>query len=387
MHDPQVLIVGAGLAGLAVGRALLSRGVSAEIVDRATAFPVAGAGLYLPGNGVRAIAALGLADPLAASAVRIPHQRILNHRGRLLKTIDLQRVWGPVGPCVGIRRMDLHRILLDGATGVPIRPGITVTALTQTRESVSVQFADGRTRSYGVVIGADGIHSSIRRLVFGDIPARPVGQISWRFIADDACGVTTWTAMLARGRAFLMLPVGPDGLYCYADLLRHGVEPTLPWSDGAEKGPARTRIHERDALRALFRDFAEPVPRLLGQLDRVDAIHVGPIEEVCLERWVDRRVVLVGDAAHATSPNMAQGASMALEDALVLADALASADPPLDALAAFAGRRRARVRWVQQRTHQRDRIRNLPSWLRDLSLRLAGGAIYKADYRPLFDQP
>ena len=387
MHDPQVLIVGAGIAGLAVGRALLSRGVSGEIVDRATAFPVAGAGLYLPGNGVRAITALGLADPLAARSVRIPQQRILNHHGRLLTRIDLRRVWGRIGPCVGIRRADLHRILLDGAAGVPIRLGTTVRAVTQTPENVLVQFEDGLARSYDVVIGADGINSSIRRLVFGDIQPRDVGQISWRFVADDPCGVTTWTAMLARGRAFLMVPVGLDGLYCYADLMRRGAEATFPWSDAAEKGHVGSHDHDRDALRTLFRDFAEPVPRILAQLDRVDEIHVGPIEEVDLDRCVDRRVVLVGDAAHATSPNMAQGASMALEDAQILAAALSSGDSPLEALAAFAARRRARVRWVQQRTHHRDRIRDLPSWLRNLSLRIAGVAIYKADYRPLFDEP
>jgi 2-polyprenyl-6-methoxyphenol hydroxylase-like FAD-dependent oxidoreductase len=223
-----------------------------------------------------------------------------------------------------------------------------------------------------VVIGADGINSSIRRLAFGDVQPRDVGQISWRFVADEPCGVTTWTVMLARDRAFLMMPVGLGGLYCYADLMRRRGEETVP---------------ARDTLRAVFDDFAEPVPRLLPQLERVDAIHVGPIEEIDLDRCVDRRVVLVGDAAHATSPNMAQGASMALEDAQILAAALSSGDSPLEALAAFAARRRARVRWVQQRTRHRDRIRQLPSWLRNLSLRIAGGAIYKADYRPLFAEP
>ena len=233
--------------------------------------------------------------------------------------------------------IDIERTANRGESAARSRASVAGSHETKAIRGAPIRSTIARAAGeYGVVIGADGIHSSIRRLVFGDIP-RPVGQISWRFIADDACGVTTWTAMLARGRAFLMMPVGSGGLYCYADLLRHGAETTFPWSDGAEKGPARSRVHERDALRALFGDFAEPVPRLLAQLDRVDAIHVGPIEEVYPERCVDRFVVLVGDAAHATSPNMAQGASMAVEDALVLADALASADPPRDALAAFAG--------------------------------------------------
>ena len=106
-----------------------------------------------------------------------------------------------------------------------------------------------------------------------------------------------------------------------------------------------------------------------------------------MDRFVDRRVVLVGDAAHATSPNMAQGASMALEDALILSGALTSARSPIHALEAFAVRRRSRIDWVKQRTHRRDRIRRLPTLLRNLSLRLMGSAIYKTDYRPLFDEP
>jgi 2-polyprenyl-6-methoxyphenol hydroxylase-like FAD-dependent oxidoreductase len=97
--------------------------------------------------------------------------------------------------------------------------------------------------------------------------------------------------------------------------------------------------------------------------------------------------VLIGDAAHATSPNMAQGASMALEDALVLAPLLAMHESPSAALSAFCERRRARIRWVRQQTHRRDRIRNMPAPLRNLALRCAGQALYRRDYRPLLEEP
>ena len=106
-----------------------------------------------------------------------------------------------------------------------------------------------------------------------------------------------------------------------------------------------------------------------------------------MDPCVNGRLVLIGDAAHATSPNMAQGASMALEDALILTNTLRSSGSAVEALATFAARRRDRVRWVRQRTHKRDRIRGLPPLLRDLALRLAGNAIYEADYRPLFAEP
>ena len=138
---------------------------------------------------------------------------------------------------------------------------------------------------------------------------------------------------------------------------------------------------------ALFADFGEPVPSILSGLENFDSIHFSPIEEVVLDSSICGRVVLLGDAAHATSPNMAEGASMALEDALVLAQMLAMHASPEEALSAFTKRRRTRIRWVQQRTHRRDRIRALPSSLRNLALRLAGTAIYQRDYRMLFEKP
>jgi len=368
----RILIVGGGIAGLALGRALRAQGVVPEIIERAASWPAAGTGLYLPANGVRALGTLGLADALLARAVRMSHQRILDHTGRRLAEIDLATLWGPVGPCVGITRNELHRILLDGAAGVPMRLGSSVTALGLEGDEVNVAFADGSTGHYDLVVGADGINSSIRRIAFGIRP-RHLGQVSWRFLVDHSGAIETWTAMLGRRRAFLALPVGPNRLYCYADLASPAAE------DPAER--------DLDRFRKLFADFSEPVPSILGELASFDSIHFSPIEEVVVDTWAQGRVVLIGDAAHATSPNMAEGASMALEDALVLSQLLTTQRSPVEALSAFSERRRARISWVQQRSHRRDRIRTLPVTLRNLALRLAGTAIYRRDYRPLFERP
>jgi 2-polyprenyl-6-methoxyphenol hydroxylase-like FAD-dependent oxidoreductase len=227
--------------------------------------------------------------------------------------------------------------------------------------------------TYDLVIGADGIHSSIRQLVFGSIAPRYLGQVSWRFLVDQSCGIETWTAMLASRRAFLAMPVGPNRLYCYADL----AIPTTEDPTG----------RDLDRFRVLFADFGEPVPSILRELENFDAIHFSPIEEIVVDSAICGRVVLLGDAAHATSPNMAEGAAMALEDALVLAQMLALHGSLEEALSAFTNRRRTRIRWVQQRTHRRDRIRALPVPLRNLALRLAGTAIYQRDYRMLFEKP
>jgi 2-polyprenyl-6-methoxyphenol hydroxylase-like FAD-dependent oxidoreductase len=369
----RILIVGGGIAGLALGRALRERGFVPEIVERAASWPAGGTGLYLPGNGVRALGALGLADKVLARAVGMSHQRILDHKGRLLAEIELAKLWNPVGPCVGIARGELHGILLEGAAGVPMRLGTTLATLSQENDEINVTFADGSSGTYDIVVGADGIHSSIRQLVFGSIRPRHLGQLSWRFLVDHSGAIETWTAMLAPRGAFLAIPVGPNRLYCYADLAAVGTE-----------DPTGRAL---DRFLALFAEFAGPVPGILSELESYDSIHFSPIEEVVVDNWVQGRVVLIGDAAHATSPNMAEGASMALEDALVLTRMLATHGSPDEALSAFSERRRARIRWLRQRTHRRDRIRTLPVPLRNLALRLAWTALYQRDYRPLIEEP
>jgi 2-polyprenyl-6-methoxyphenol hydroxylase-like FAD-dependent oxidoreductase len=367
-----VLIVGAGIAGLALGRALRARGIAAEIAERTTAWTPAGTGIYLPANGVRALRSLGLGDVVTSASVRMTHQRILDNRGRLLAEIDLDAVWSDVGPCIGLRRTDLHTLLLDGARGVPLRLGATVKTVTESHEGVTVVFDGDSAREYDVVVGADGIHSTIRRLVFGHFPPRYVGQVSWRFLSEPTHAITNWTVMLAPDRAFLTVPVR-GGLYCYADLVCESFEPAAATDLGR--------------LRSLFADFAGPVTALVDRLVDAGVVHFAPIEEVTVDPCAKGHVVLIGDAAHATSPNMAQGACMALEDALVLSEILASGGAVADQLIAFSERRRARTRWVQRRTHRRDRVRSLPAWLRNITLRWSAARMYRSDYEPLFSDP
>ena len=369
----RILIVGGGIAGLGLCRALLQEGVVPDIIERLASWPSGGTGLYIPGNGVRALAALGLADQVLARAVRMSHQRLLDHTGRQLAEIELAQMWGGVGPCVGIARGELHRVLLESTGGVPVRLGTSLTALSQHDDKVHVVFTDGATGRYDLVVGADGIHSLVRRLLGGHIPPRHLGQVSWRFLVDFSGAIDTWTAMLGPGRAFLAMPVGPNRLYCYADLA------TFATGDPTEGNLAR--------FRALFGDFAEPAPSILVELDGFDAIHFAPIEEIALDSWGHGRVLLIGDAAHATSPNMAEGASMAIEDALVLARMLRTHGSPEESVSAFVERRRACIRWVQQRTHRRDRVRRLPAPHRNLALEIWGARLYRGDYQPLLDEP
>jgi FAD-dependent urate hydroxylase len=180
--------------------------------------------------------------------------------------------------------------------------------------------------------------------------------------------------MLGRRTAFLTLPLDDDHVYCYCDVV------SPPARESPERGPAQ-RLSE------LFSEFAEPAATLLDAVDAGADIHISRVEEVALDRWARERVVLIGDAAHATSPNMAEGAAMALEDALVLSDCLRRSPAIPDAIAAFEARRRPRTDWVRAQTHRRDHTRYLPPTLRDNVLRFLGRRIFHANYRPLLDQP
>jgi FAD-dependent urate hydroxylase len=365
MERCRILVVGAGLAGLALARALRRAGFDPEVIERAERWDGGGTGMYLPANGVRALRTLGLEAAVAARAAPIPRQRLLDHRGRLLAEIDLRELWGDVGACVALPRADLHQVLRDG---VPVRMGRTVTSLERVDGPVAVRFDDGGDGEYDLVVGADGLHSGIRRLAGDRRPPVAVGQQSWRWLSepDGAPEVTTWTVLLGRGASFLTVPMGGGAVYCYADT-----------TGGNGNGDPVGRLRER------FAGFAAPVPGLLAQLDDPARIHAAPIQQVAAEQWGRGAVVLVGDAAHGMSPNMAEGASLAFEDALVLAASVRDAATVGQALAAFVARRSPRTGWVRAQTHRRDRTRDLPPALRNLTLRTLARRIWQSNYRPL----
>jgi 2-polyprenyl-6-methoxyphenol hydroxylase-like FAD-dependent oxidoreductase len=367
MGNPRVLVVGGGIAGLATARALLRRGIEPDVVERAAAWSHPGAGLYLPANAVRALGALGLRAALLDRACVITRQRFLDHRGHELLDVDLPAVWGATGPCAAISHRGLHEILRQG---IPVRRGTTVTALDDLGPLVRAVFDDGSTGDVDLVVGADGVRSWVRTVVFGGAAPRLLGQASWRFVVDGVAEISAWTVRLGHGKAFLTIPLGGGRIYCYADLgAAAATDPT-----GGD--PAKLAEH--------FREFAEPVPTILGTgLAAGDRPYFAPIEEVVHRPWVRGRVVLVGDAAHAMSPNMAEGAGMALEDALVLAEVIA-ADRPLEE---FEARRRPRVGFVRAQTHRRDRTRNLSPVVRNAVLRLAGQRIFRGNYKALLTQP
>lgn len=370
----RMLVVGAGIGGLGAARALRQRGFAADVVERDPVWTHSGAGIYLPGNATRALRALGLESAVAERAAPIPHQRLCDHQGKLLAEIDTAALWGDVGPCLALHRADLHVVLASHGDPVPVHMGSSLQQLSQRDDTVTIEFGDGSAGRYDLVLGADGVHSQVRQLILGADMVRPVGQVAWRFVTECPPEVTTWTVLLGRDVTFLAVPIGQGRVYCYCDA--PGDSPFRPEGDDVT-----------GRLAGLLTGFAAPVPAILDTLGPDGAVHVAPIEEVALDRWSRGSVLLIGDAAHATSPNMAEGAAMALEDGLVLAECLAARRGIAQTVAEFHARRHPRTRWVLAQTHRRDRTRNLPPALRNPVLRRWGRNIFHANYRPLLELP
>ena len=373
MKSLRILIVGGGIGGLATARALDRRGFRPQIVERAAEWPKSGTGMYLPANGLRALKALGLHEAVTSRGFVITHQRLLNQKGSFLHDIDLKDLWGEDDPCLAVHRRDFHSELVASVSGLPLRLGTGVDSIHQQNGNVKATFSDGSSGEFDLIVGADGMRSTVRSLALDGGQPRYVGQVSWRFVVEGFPEIGAWTVMLGRGKSFLTIPLGQGRVYCYCDIASsREADPT-----GGDAG----------RLRQLFEDFADPAPRILKRIERAHDVYFSPIKEIVQESSVRGRVVLIGDAAHGMSPNMAEGASLALEDAVVLAETISAGRSPEEGLSSFALRRTRRIGWVREMTHRRDRTRSLPPAVRDLVLRVAGKRIFKANYRPLAEEP
>lgn len=369
----RVLIVGAGMAGLTLAISLRRQGLNPDIVERQPAWPVHGAGIYLVGNAMRALGSLNLANEVLQNGSAIRFQTLLDARGRQLAVIDTESVWAKCGPCVGIRRASLQSILVKALGDTEVKFGTTVTALTQQQDSAVVKFGNGSELAYDLVVGADGVRSSIRGHLFGNVQPRFCGQVGWRFLVRCPQKITGWTLFAGYRGVFLIIPVGGDQAYCYADAVVD-----KPFDD-----PIEGRL---ERLKLRFASYASPVPEALAELKSFEQIHFGAIEDILQQPWSAGNSLLIGDAAHATSPNMASGAAMAFEDALVLSNLIASGREVAQLQSDFTSQRQSRIRWVHEQTHRRDQIRSLPTFVRDLMTRLLANKVYRANYAPLVEE-
>jgi len=336
----RILVVGAGIGGLTLAGLLAQRGVRPVVIDRAKAWGRVGYVLALWSNGIRALRPLGLGPRLMERGRVVTEYAIGAPDGRIVRTMHLGPLNRKHGPIVQLHRAALHEALLEAVVerGVTVQLQTTVTSLRQQPDAVEVQFSDGTGDTFDLVVGADGIHSQIRGLLFGPGGDRYFGSTGWAFIVPPGLSVPAGiTELWGHRRYFGFYPYRQDqcGVYC-----------TMRSPQGVEI-PSERSI---DVIRSHFRGFGGMVPAILAALDHPEEVFHDDVHEIRLRHWSQGRVVLLGDAAHAMPPFGGMGGSMAMEDAFVLTEELSRFDPgriPL-ALACYQRRRQKRVASVQR---------------------------------------
>jgi 2-heptyl-3-hydroxy-4(1H)-quinolone synthase len=294
---------------------------------------------------------LGVGARVAAAGRPVREALITDPQGRPLQRLDLGRVGGRLGAdTVAVHRAHLHQALLEPLRAA-VRTGAEVAGVEPLGERVAVTLAGGapaaaETVEADLVVGADGVRSATRRRVFGGPAPRYAGYTSWRFVVPQPCALPDSTEMWGRGRRLGLVPLGGGQVYGYA---------VLNASRGAPDPPADRLAR----VRAAFAGFGGAAPAVLRAVSRPEELIRADVEEGVTGRWVRGRVALLGDAAHAMTPDLGQGAGMAIEDAVVLADLLAGAVEAgrVDqALAAYQDGRRRRAGRVQDASRTTGRV-------------------------------
>jgi 2-polyprenyl-6-methoxyphenol hydroxylase-like FAD-dependent oxidoreductase len=204
----SVLVVGGGIAGFAMMRALDQQGIPALLVDRLKGPPDFGLGLNLPGNAVRALRNLGVGDELRSRGVPVRRREYRNARGRLMFAVDEAGFWGSEAGSICALRGDVWQLLSSGISASAVRWATPVTAVSEPGPEIEVSFGNAAAESYDFVIGADGVHSAVRTSIFGlDAPrAALLSAASWRFVTTNP-GVDCWSVWSGPAGTFLMIPV------------------------------------------------------------------------------------------------------------------------------------------------------------------------------------
>lgn len=341
MLTQRVLVVGGGVGGLAVGAALGRRGISVDLVEVKDDSSVLGVGINQPANSLRALRSLGVLEECVRVGFQYDRTVFNDQDGGLIVDVP-STMGGDVPANNALTRPDLQRILLGAAedAGVKTDYGTTVRELVQREDGVDVVFTDDRAGTYDLVIGADGIRSPLRERVFGPgWAAVYTGYAVWRLTMPRPAEVTCAQLWQAVGVKAGVIPLNEREMY----LLVVTCEPGQP-------------RHRPEDFDTLLKERMAPFTGLPGRLrDSIGSpagIVYSPLSEVLLPLpWHRGRVVVIGDAAHACAPHITQGAAMALEDAVVLAEMLAAGDDLETTLQAFGERRHPRVKLVQDVSH------------------------------------
>ncbi|RKT84837.1 FAD-dependent urate hydroxylase [Saccharopolyspora antimicrobica] len=354
----RVLVIGAGVGGLAIANGLLGQGHEVQVFEHADTLRTSGAGITVWSNGTAALRELGI--DIEPSGRKLHSLRSLTDSGRLLWEADLGEVTERLGsPTVQIARRELIAEMAAALPPEVLHFGRRCVGVVERPDSVAVEFDDGSKAVGDLLIGADGQRSVVRRELLGGDPAKPTGWASWQ-------GLTRSDLPVAHGHQTLniagrnahcgLIPTGGGLLHWWFD---------MPWKEGDP-------VLSVADLRAVFAGWPDPVEQLLASVTDDDLGFFPHIRHKVPHVWGGPRSTLLGDAVHAMPPAVAQAANQTLEDAWLLTQYLSGAGDDLaPRLRAYEQERRPRALKVSrtaaltsaQRSTPLQRLAKFPGWL------------------------
>lgn len=359
----QVLIAGGGIGGLVAAIALQREGIAVSVFERVKKLEEVGAGLTLWANALRALQQIGLTDLLETVGKRLMRSRILSWQGKILAETPVEALTKRFGtPMMSVHRADLQAALRSAIGEGIVQMDATCTGFQQDDTQVQAHLADGREISGDLLVGADGLHSSIRAQLFGVTPPRYAGYTAWRGVArimprqwGEQVATETW----GKGRRFGLIPLSQGRMYWFATV-------------NAPEGRRDKERSSKQELLELFHTCHAPVPAVIEATDEAAILRNDIYDRPPLPHWSQGRVTLLGDAAHPMTPNMGQGACQAMEDAVALATCLATQRTVPWAIQGYEKQRLKRANAVVQ---QSARIGQVAQWEGALAVKLRNTAL------------
>lgn len=334
----NALVIGGGIGGMCTAIELRKRGIEVELVELDPGWQVYGAGITISGPTLRAFKHIGVIDRIMAEGWCADGCDLANAAGEVFAQLPTPRIAGPEVPGGGgIMRPVLARILREATlqAGVRVRLGCTFTTMEECDDATHVEFSDGSTGRYDLVVGADGVQSKVREHLFPGLASpRFTGQGCWRAVIPRPPEIVRATMYMGERAKAGINPVSKEEMYLFFLDQRERPEYIAPESWA---GILREELGEFSGLIGQIRDSITPESRILYR----------PLAATMLPRpWHRGRVVMIGDAVHATTPHLASGAGIAVEDAVVLAQEIDAGGYLQQVLTRFTERRFERCRVV-----------------------------------------
>ncbi|MCJ8272798.1 MAG: FAD-dependent monooxygenase [Psychrosphaera sp.] len=327
----KILIVGAGIVGLSMARRLDEMSLPYTLIERSSGWSQDGAGICLPANAVAGMERLGLKEPLVAMAHQVSEVSYVKPNGQVISKASLLEAPFNQQPFLALPRAKLLNLLRQGMDK-KVRFNRQLKAIRQSEDGADVTFSDGQTEHFDCVIGADGVNSQVRELVFEETGLEDLDVTNWRFLIDQNTTDLQPTYYLGSDSFFMRYPMPGNKVYCYAHVI--------------DEDKKLTNIDNKHFLLDQFKGFEDKVLEAINAVGPDDEIIPGRLNAVKSREVYSGCVVLIGDALHGCPPTLQQGVGMGLEDVHCLADLMDKGLEVEGLLRQFRAKRIERISWV-----------------------------------------